>query len=58
MAWSTPWPLTPSATATPKEHFAPIRPAEILDKIASLPISEWNYKTAIGPTCRVPVSVL
>ena len=31
-----------------KEHFAPIRPAEILDKIASLPISEWNYKTDTG----------
>jgi hypothetical protein len=31
-----------------KEHFAPIRPAEMLDKIASLPISEWNYKTDAG----------
>ena len=31
-----------------KEHFAPIRLAEILDKIASLPISEWNYKTDTG----------
>lgn len=28
-----------------KEHFAAISPAEVLDKVAALPISEWNYKT-------------
>ncbi|HEV7927188.1 MAG TPA: tail fiber domain-containing protein [Verrucomicrobiae bacterium] len=40
-----------------KEHFAPIRPVDILDKIAALPITEWNYKTDarvrhIGPVAQ------
>ncbi len=41
-----------------KENFATVTPAEILQKIASLPISQWNYKadsattTHIGPTAQ------
>jgi hypothetical protein len=31
-----------------KEHFGPVSPAEILDKVAALPISEWNYKLNTG----------
>jgi hypothetical protein len=41
-----------------KEHFAPASPAEILEKVAALPISQWNYKTDpaglkhLGPTAQ------
>ena len=28
-----------------KEHFTTISPAEMLEKVALLPISQWNYKT-------------
>ena len=27
-----------------KEHFSPVNPADILDKVAELPVSEWSYK--------------
>ena len=27
-----------------KENFAPVSPREVLDKVAALPISRWNYK--------------
>ena len=41
-----------------KEHFAPASPAEILEKVAALPISQWNYKADpaelkhLGPTAQ------
>lgn len=41
-----------------KEHFASITPADVLQKIGSLPITQWNYKaenasiTHIGPTAQ------
>jgi len=41
-----------------KENFATISPAEMLDKVAALSISEWNYKTGpadekhIGPMAQ------
>jgi hypothetical protein len=28
-----------------KENFAPVSPTEVLDKVAALPITTWNYKT-------------
>jgi Chaperone of endosialidase len=28
-----------------KEHFSPVSSREVLDKVSSLPITEWNYKT-------------
>jgi len=34
-----------------KENFVPVDPEEILDKVARLPISQWNYK-AEGPQIR------
>lgn len=41
-----------------KENFQPVDGTEILDKVESLPITEWNYKTEsdeikhIGPTAQ------
>jgi hypothetical protein len=40
-----------------KENFKPVSPREVLDKVAALPLSEWNYKadTAtrhIGPMAQ------
>ena len=40
-----------------KEHFTPVSPQTILDKVTDLPITEWNYKTAkdvehIGPMAQ------
>jgi hypothetical protein len=30
-----------------KEQFKPVKPREVLDKVAHLPISEWQYKSGI-----------
>jgi hypothetical protein len=27
-----------------KENFAPVQPREVLEKVAALPLSSWNYK--------------
>jgi hypothetical protein len=40
-----------------KDHFAPVNAVEILDKVAALPISSWNFKTEeatrhIGPMAQ------
>ncbi|HWW03383.1 MAG TPA: tail fiber domain-containing protein [Candidatus Acidoferrum sp.] len=40
-----------------KEHFTAISPEEVLDKVATLPITEWSYKTDaatrhLGPTAQ------
>src|SRR5262249_18476924 len=40
-----------------KENFQPVSPEEMLDKVASLPIQEWNFKTDadtrhIGPMAQ------
>jgi hypothetical protein len=40
-----------------KENFAPVSPQEILNKVAALPISTWNFKTMndgrhMGPTAQ------
>jgi hypothetical protein len=54
---------TPSGTITvcsdrnAKEEFAPVSPAEILDKVSRLPVSEWSYKTDartrhVGPVAQ------
>ena len=39
------------------ENIAPINPREVLDKVAALPLSQWNYKTKqnsphIGPMAQ------
>jgi hypothetical protein len=40
-----------------KQDFAPVSPAQILDKVAQLPLSQWSYKTDpatrhVGPTAQ------
>jgi hypothetical protein len=40
-----------------KENFTPVNPAEVLDKVAALPITRWNYKDDpsaqhIGPVAQ------
>ena len=40
-----------------KENFIPINPGKVLDKVAALPVSEWNYKADknvehIGPVAQ------
>jgi hypothetical protein len=36
--------LTQTSDRNAKENFAPVSPQEVLDKVASLPISTWNFK--------------
>jgi len=40
--------FNPSSDRNLKENFAPVNPREILDKVAALPISGWNYKQDPG----------
>lgn len=41
-----------------KENFEPVCPREVLDKVAALPVSRWNYRTQpstvrhLGPTAQ------
>ena len=40
-----------------KENFTPVNPQTVLDKVAALPVTEWNYKTSqnvehIGPMAQ------
>jgi len=37
-----------SSDRNEKEHFQPVSPQEVLEKVAALPISRWNYKFAPG----------
>jgi hypothetical protein len=36
--------VTQGSDRNTKENFAPISPAEVLDRVAAMPISRWNYK--------------
>ncbi len=40
--------FTPTSDRHAKENFATVNPAEVLQKVAALPITEWNYKTLTG----------
>ena len=40
--------FTPTSDRHAKENFAPVNPAEVLQKVAALPITEWSYKTIAG----------
>jgi hypothetical protein len=47
----------PTSDRNAKENFQSISPAEVLDKVAALPISRWNYKVDkssahIGPMAQ------
>jgi hypothetical protein len=49
--------FTPSSDRNAKENFAPVNSSEILEKVAALPISRWNFKADaatphIGPTAQ------
>ncbi len=37
--------FNPSSDRGLKENFKPVSPSAVLDKVAALPISEWNFKT-------------
>jgi trimeric autotransporter adhesin len=39
-----------------KQHFAEVSPAQILDKVARLPISEWSYKGDVATRHVGPVA--
>lgn len=39
-----------------KENFRPVSPREVLDKVAALPITEWNYKADQGSRHIGPVA--
>ncbi len=39
-----------------KQHFAQVSPAQILDKVARLPISEWSYKEDVATRHVGPVA--
>jgi hypothetical protein len=41
--------LTQTSDRNAKQDFAPISPAQILDKVLELPVSEWSYKEDAGP---------
>ena len=49
--------VTGSSDRNAKENFAAVNPVEVLDKVAALPISRWNYKsdreeTHLGPMAQ------
>jgi hypothetical protein len=49
--------FTPSSDRNVKENFSPVDAAEILEKVAALPISRWNYQADsatphIGPMAQ------
>ncbi|MCZ7640496.1 MAG: tail fiber domain-containing protein [Verrucomicrobia bacterium] len=39
-----------------KENFEPVNPREVLDKVAALPISTWNYREDPGARHLGPVA--
>ncbi|HWX18873.1 MAG TPA: tail fiber domain-containing protein [Candidatus Binatia bacterium] len=48
---------TGSSDRNAKENFVPVNPRDVLDKVAALPISRWNYKhesdvTHLGPMAQ------
>ena len=49
--------FVPTSDRNAKENFAPVSPQEVLNKVAALPISTWNFKELkdgrhIGPTAQ------
>ena len=40
--------FTPTSDRNAKQDFAPVNPAEMLQKVAALPITEWRFKTIAG----------
>jgi hypothetical protein len=48
--------ITGSSDRNVKENFAPVNPRDVLDKVAALPISRWNYKTDAAVTHLGPMA--
>lgn len=48
--------LVSSSDRNAKENFRGVRPEEILEKVAALPIAEWNYKQDPGTRHLGPVA--
>ncbi|MBK9137636.1 MAG: tail fiber domain-containing protein [Verrucomicrobia bacterium] len=40
--------FVPTSDRNAKEYFEPVDPAEILEKVAALPVSQWNFKDDAG----------
>jgi hypothetical protein len=45
-----------SSDRNAKENFAPLEPREVLEKVAALPITRWNYKNDAGTPHLGPMS--
>jgi hypothetical protein len=48
--------ITGSSDRNVKENFAAVNPRDVLDKVAALPISRWNYKTDSAVTHLGPMA--
>jgi hypothetical protein len=48
--------FTPTSDRHAKENFRPVDARSVLDKVVSLPITEWNFKTAPGEAHLGPVA--
>src|SRR5262249_15861620 len=48
--------FNPTSDRNAKEHFAPVNPLDVLDKVAALPITRWNFKNDAGTTHVGPMA--
>jgi Chaperone of endosialidase len=48
--------VTGSSDRNAKEHFAQVNPRDVLERVAALPISRWNYKTETEVTHLGPMA--
>jgi hypothetical protein len=48
--------FTPTSDRHAKENFRPVDARSVLDKVVSLPITEWNFKTAPGEAHLGPMA--
>jgi hypothetical protein len=48
--------LNQTSDRNAKQDFAPVSPAQILDKVLDLPVSEWSYKVDAGTRHIGPVA--
>ncbi len=48
--------LASTSDRNAKENFAPVNPADVLEKVVSLPITRWNYKSDTATPHLGPVA--
>ena len=48
--------FNPTSDRNAKEHFAPVNPTDVLEKVVSLPITRWNFKQEAGVQHVGPVA--